>query len=77
VTGPDPTEIPARGLASVVIPNWNGLAHLPACLQALQAQTYPHLETIVVDNGSGDGSQEYITREYPQVRLLALDRNLG
>ncbi|MBN1139323.1 MAG: glycosyltransferase family 2 protein [Anaerolineae bacterium] len=64
-------------MASVVIPNWNGLAHLPTCLEALRAQTYPHLEVIVVDNASGDGSQDYITREYPEARLLALDRNLG
>ncbi len=77
MTEPDPTEIPVRGLASVVIPNWNGLVHLPACLEALRAQTYPHLEIIVVDNGSSDGSQDFITREYPEVRLLALDRNLG
>jgi GT2 family glycosyltransferase len=70
VTEPDP-------LASVVIPNWNGLAHLPTCLEALRAQTYPHLEVIVVDNGSSDGSQDYITREYPEARLLALNQNLG
>ncbi len=63
--------------ASVVIPNWNGLAHLPTCLEALRAQTYPSLEVIIVDNGSVDGSQDYATREYPEVRLLALDRNLG
>lgn len=70
VTQPDP-------LASIVIPNWNGMAHLPACLEALQGQTYPNLEIIVVDNGSSDGSQDYITREYQKVRLLTLDRNLG
>jgi GT2 family glycosyltransferase len=70
VTEPNP-------LASVIIPNWNGLAHLPTCLEALRAQTYPHTEVIVVDNGSSDSSQDYITREHPAVRLLALDRNLG
>ena len=64
-------------LASVVIPNWNGLAHLSTCLEALRAQTYPHLEVIFVDNASSDGSQDFMTREYPEVRLLALDRNLG
>ena len=77
MTAPNPTKIPVRGLVSVVIPNWNGLAHLPTCLAALRAQTYPHLEVLVVDNGSGDGSQDYITREHPKVLLLALDRNLG
>jgi GT2 family glycosyltransferase len=67
----------ADPLASVVIPNWNGLQHLPVCLDALRAQTYPHLEVILVDNGSIDGSQAFVTEHYPEVRLLALDRNLG
>jgi GT2 family glycosyltransferase len=60
-----------------VIPNWNGAHHLPACLDALQVQTYSPLEVILVDNGSTDGSQALVTEQYPTVRLLALDRNLG
>jgi len=64
-------------IASIVIPNWNGAHHLPVCLDALRAQTYPHVEVIVVDNGSTDGSQALVTEQYPEVRLLALDRNLG
>lgn len=71
---------PAGGdlpLASVVIPNWNGLAHLPICLEALRAQAYPRLEVIVVDNASTDGSLAFIKNEHPGVRILALDRNLG
>ena len=64
-------------LASVVIPNWNGAHHLPVCLDALAAQTYPNLEVILVDNGSTDGSQALVSEKYPWVRLLALDRNLG
>ena len=66
-----------KPLASVVIPNWNGAQHLPVCLDALRAQTYPHLEVIVVDNASTDGSQALVREQYPEVRLLALDRNLG
>jgi GT2 family glycosyltransferase len=64
-------------LASVVIPNWNGAQHLPVCLDALAAQTYPHVEVILVDNGSTDGSQALVRDGYPEVQLLALDRNLG
>ncbi len=64
-------------LASIVIPNWNGAHHLPVCLDALRAQTHSRLEVILVDNGSTDGSQALVTQHYPEVRLLALDRNLG
>ena len=48
-------------LASVIIPNWNGLAHLPTCLEALRAQTYPRLEVIVVDNGSSGRLAGFVT----------------
>jgi GT2 family glycosyltransferase len=64
-------------LASIVIPNWNGIHHLPICLDALRAQTYPNMEILLVDNGSSDGSQTLVTEQYPEVRLVALDRNLG
>ena len=68
---------PERPLVSVVIPNWNGAHHLPVCLDALRAQTYPHIEVLLVDNGSTDGSQSLVSERYPEVRLLALERNLG
>jgi len=68
---------PQLPLASVVIPNWNGAHHLRVCLDALQAQTYPHIEILVVDNASTDGSQALVAEEYPEVRLLALGRNVG
>ncbi len=67
----------AAPLASIVIPNWNGLQHLPGCLDALRAQTYSRIEVVLVDNGSTDGSQTFVADHYPEVRLLALDRNLG
>ena len=53
----------SAALLSVIIPNWNGAAHLPTCLRALRAQTHPQLEVIVVDNGSADGSQALIRAE--------------
>lgn len=62
---------------SVIIPNWNGAAHLPTCLDALRRQTYPHLEVIVVDNASTDASCALLAEHYPEVRLIALDTNEG
>jgi GT2 family glycosyltransferase len=64
-------------LVTVVIPNWNGAHHLPACLESLQRQTYPQVEVIVADNGSTDGSPNLLARDYPKVRVLALGQNLG
>jgi len=63
--------------ASVVIPHWNGRDHLDDCLTSLRRQTLTNHEVILVDNGSSDGSQEYIRTEYPEVRLLELGQNLG
>ena len=64
-------------LASVVIPNWNGARYLPVCLQALRRQSYAPLETIVVDNASGDDSRALLQRDFPEVRVLALSENRG
>ncbi|HVO69525.1 MAG TPA: glycosyltransferase family 2 protein [Aggregatilineaceae bacterium] len=64
-------------LFSVVIPNWNGAHHLPTCLEALRAQTYPPLEVIVVDNASQDNSRQLLADQFPEVRLLALPKNRG
>jgi GT2 family glycosyltransferase len=61
----------------VIIPNWNGAAHLPTCLQALRAQTCPEFEVLVVDNASTDESRALLRRDFPEARLLALERNLG
>lgn len=62
---------------SVIIPNWNGAAHLPECMDSLQAQTFPDFEVMVVDNGSTDDSVALIKERYPRVQVLALGRNTG
>jgi GT2 family glycosyltransferase len=64
-------------LASVVIPNWNGEKLLPACLAALESQILADFETIVVDNGSTDGSLRLLAQHHPQARIISLPRNLG
>ena len=61
---------------SIVIPNFNGKHFLEDCLKAVFAQDIENMEVIVVDNGSTDGSQEYLDT-YPGVRVLKLDKNYG
>lgn len=62
---------------TVVVPNWNGLAHVRACFDGLRRQGYKNFVTVAVDNGSTDGSAELIAKEYPEVRLVRLPRNTG
>jgi GT2 family glycosyltransferase len=71
--------LPDHSAASIVIPNWNGRDLLEKYLPSVIAATSgnPRNEVIVVDNGSTDGSAEFVRDHYPQVRLLALPRNLG
>ena len=63
--------------ASVVIVTWNGLRHLRCCLPALADQTGVEFETIVVDNGSTDGTAEWIAEAYPRTVLKRLASNHG
>ncbi len=76
---PRSDSLPRREAASVVIPNWNGRdlleKYLPPLIRAMQGN--PDNEIIVVDNGSTDGSAGFVRSHFPEVRLLALPRNLG
>ena len=63
--------------ASVVIVTWNGLSHLRRCLPALADQTGVAFEAIVVDNGSTDGTAEWIAAAYPRAVLKRLESNHG
>src|SRR5205807_1643741 len=67
----------ASPAVSVVVPNWNGRRWLPACIDAIANQELPAAEVIVVDNGSTDGSLQYLRAERPWVRVLELGDNTG
>ncbi|HEX8086129.1 MAG TPA: glycosyltransferase family 2 protein [Solirubrobacteraceae bacterium] len=60
---------------AVVVPNWNGRRWLPALFASLREQTRAPDEVVVVDNGSSDGSLEWLAEQ--GVRTVALGRNTG
>ena len=62
---------------SVIVLNWNGKQFLDDCFCAMRRQIFRDFETILVDNGSSDGSVEYVRARFPEVKLLALPKNLG
>ena len=70
---------PDTRAASLVVPNWNGRDLLERFLPSWVGSiaNHPGSEIIVVDNGSSDGSAEWVRSNYPDVRVLALPHNLG
>lgn len=62
---------------SILIVNWNGVRHLPECLDSLAAQLFRAFEVVLVDNGSTDGSAAFVRERYPWVRLVELPENTG
>jgi GT2 family glycosyltransferase len=64
-------------MIDVIIPNYNGEALLPTCLNALRTQTRRDFSVTVVDDGSTDGSLALLAATYPEVRVLPLPRNRG
>lgn len=67
------------GKVSVLILSWNGRQHLELCLPAVRDQQSPgcEWETLVLDNGSSDGTSEWIEQANPEVRLVRSPVNLG
>jgi len=62
---------------SVVVLNYNGRRYLKRCISSLSAQSYGDFEVIVVDNGSTDGSVEYLEAHFPRVKIVRNETNLG
>lgn len=61
----------------VVVLNWNGWQDTIGCLETLQRQDYPHVNVLVVDNGSTDSSVDHIRNAMPTVELVQTGVNLG
>ncbi|HUZ01789.1 MAG TPA: glycosyltransferase family 2 protein [Thermomicrobiaceae bacterium] len=61
----------------VVIPTYNGREHLAVCLPALERQGFTDFGVIVVDDGSGDDTAEFVRQVMPAATVLCLERNRG
>lgn len=65
-------------LVSIVILNWNGKTFLEKFLPVLELHSKMEgAEIVVVDNASSDDSLPFMEKEYPQIRLIKLDKNYG
>jgi glycosyltransferase involved in cell wall biosynthesis len=62
---------------SVIIPTYNRKQYLDRAINSVLKQTYTNYELIIVDDASTDGTPEFITEKYPDIRLLALQKNRG
>ena len=62
---------------AIVILNWNGQKHLERFLPSVLATRYSNYEIIVADNGSTDSSLSFLQTNYPAIRIIRFDQNLG
>jgi GT2 family glycosyltransferase len=62
---------------TLIIVAWNQLEKTLACLESVADLTYPHLNTILVDNGSDPPLAGAIAERFPAVEILRLPRNTG
>lgn len=63
---------------SIIIINWNSVEYLKKCLHSIYSQTNKlDFEIIVVDNASYDGSDSLIESEFPEVKFIQSEENIG
>jgi hypothetical protein len=62
---------------SIIIVNYNGKHFLKDCFDSIRSSESPNEEVILVDNASIDGSLEYMRSDFPWVKVIPLDKNVG
>lgn len=64
-------------LVSIILVTWNSRDYLEWCKNGIAGQNHAQLEVIIVDNGSSDGTQQWLMREWSEARFIFLDGNYG
>ncbi len=74
-----PAVFPARvtGRVTVIIVSYNSLQDIDVCLSSVLRQDYPDFEVILSDNGSTDGTVARVRVQYPRVKIIENQANLG
>jgi hypothetical protein len=64
-------------MVAVIVINYNGLKLLSRCLSSVLDTKYPSYDVYLIDNGSIDGSVEYVRQKYPSIKIIRNSNNLG
>jgi GT2 family glycosyltransferase len=72
-------EVPPKTGPSVyvIVLNYNVRQHLEYCLPSILASVYPNFRVLLVDNGSTDDSLQFVRKNFPQIELLLIGKNVG
>lgn len=62
---------------SILLTCYNHLAYLPACWKGIQDQSFRDFEVLAIDDGSTDGTREWLTENASGAKLLFNESNLG
>lgn len=62
---------------SVITVNYNALNVTCEMLDSIRSNSYPNIETIVVDNASEESPEAYLKKHYPEVKFIRSEKNLG
>ncbi|MFH0819553.1 MAG: glycosyltransferase family 2 protein [bacterium] len=62
---------------AISLVTWNGEKYLEALMSSIFTQTFKDFEILVIDNGSSDGTVAFFEKNYPQIKLIKNQKNLG
>ena len=71
---PPAAQLASGPLVAAVIVNYQSREWLEECIPSILAQSYSPIEVVVVDNGSHDGTMEWLQADYPQVKRLQIEQ---